>query len=109
MLHYEYLYYVLKFYAKEIATLAVGMTYKEISSTNIKNYQIPLPPLEVQQQIVNECEAVDQETDQARQTITAAKQKIEGKVQSVIYAGYEMKKLEDVAEKLVAGGDVQEK
>ena len=106
VLHYEYLYYVLKFYAKEIATLAVGMTYKEISSTNIKNYQIPLPPLEVQQQIVNECEAVDQETDQARQTITAAKQQIEGKVQSVIYAGYEMKKLEDVAEKLVAGGDV---
>ena len=83
VLHYEYLYYVLKFYAKEIATLAVGMTYKEISSTNIKNYQIPLPPLEVQQQIVNECEAVDQETDQARQTITAARQKIEELVSSV--------------------------
>ena len=83
VLHYEYLYYVLKFYAKEITTLAVGMTYKEISSTNIKNYQIPLPPLEVQQQIVNECEAVDQETDQARQTITEAKQQIEELVSSV--------------------------
>ena len=96
VLHYEYLYYVLKFYAKEIATLAVGMTYKEISSTNIKNYQIPLLPLEVQQQIVNECEAVDQETDQARQTVTSAKHQIEAKVQSVINAGYEMKNIDRV-------------
>ena len=42
--------------------------------------KIPLPPLEVQQQIVDECEAVDQETDEDRQTITAVKQRIEEKV-----------------------------
>ena len=96
MLHYEYLYYVLKFYAKEIATLAVGMTYKEISSTKIKNHQIPLPPLEVQQKIADECEAVDQETDQARQTITETEQAIEERVQTVINAGHEMKKLDRV-------------
>ena len=45
--------------------------------------EIPLPPLEVQNQIADECDAVDQETDQARQTITAAKQKIEELVSSV--------------------------
>ena len=42
--------------------------------------KIPLPPLEVQQQIVNECEAVDRKTDQARQTIVTAKHQIEEKV-----------------------------
>ncbi len=83
VLHYEYLYYVLKIYAKEIATLSVGMTYKEINATKIKNFKIPLPPLEKQYQIANECEAVDQETDEARQTITASKQKIEELVNSV--------------------------
>ena len=106
VLYYEYLFYVLKFYAKEIETLAVGMTYKEISSTNIKNYQIPLPTLEVQQQIADECEAVDQETIEARQTITAAEQTIEEELQAVVSTGYKMKKLEDIAEKLIAGGDV---
>ncbi len=105
VLHYEYLYYVLKFCAKEIATLSVGMTYKEINATKIKNVKIPLPPLEKQYQIANECEAVDQETDEARQTITASKQEIEKNVQAVINAGHEMKKLEDIAEELVAGGD----
>ena len=45
--------------------------------------KIPLPPLEVQQRIVDECDAVDQGTDQARQSITAAKQQIETLVSSV--------------------------
>ena len=101
--HYEYLFYVLKFYAKEIETLAVGMTYKEISSTNIKNYQIPLPPLEVQQKIADECAVVDQVTDSARQAITAAEQQIEEKVQAVVRNGYGMKKLGDIAD-IKSGG-----
>ena len=49
----------------------------------LKNLKIPLPLLTVQQQIVNECEGVDQETDEARETITASKQKIEELVSSV--------------------------
>ena len=103
VLYYEYLFYVLKFYAKEIETLAVGMTYKEISSTNIKNYQIPLPTLEVQQQIADECEAVDQETKQAHQTIATTKQWIEEKVQAVVRNGYGIKQLGDIAD-IKSGG-----
>ena len=49
----------------------------------LKNLEIPLPPLEIQQQIVNECDAVDQETDQAHRTIAATKQRIEELVSSV--------------------------
>ena len=62
----------------------------------LKNLEIPLPPLEIQQQIVDECDAVDQGTDQAHQIITAAKQMIGEKVEMVINAGYEMKKIGDV-------------
>ena len=83
-----------------------GSAQGGLNSTNLKQIKIPLPPLEVQKQIVDECDAVDQETDEARQTITTAEQTIEEKVQAVINSGYEMKKLEDVADKLVAGGDV---
>ena len=83
-----------------------GSAQGGLNSTNLKEIKIPLPPLNVQQQIVDECEAVEQEANQAHQTIIAAEQAIEEKVQAIENANYEMKKLEDIAEELVAGGDV---
>ena len=47
-----------------------GMSFDSIStSEELPKIKIPLPPLEVQQKIADECEAVNRETDQARQTI----------------------------------------
>ena len=69
----------------------------------LKNLKIPLPLLAVQQQVVNECEVVDQETDQAHQTITTAEQTIKESVQAVINMGYEIKKIGDVY-KTASGG-----
>ena len=68
-IHYEYLYEVLKFYAKNIEHLAGGMTFKEVSKTSIANFKIPLPPLEIQQKIVEECEAVDKSSDKSQDDI----------------------------------------
>lgn len=45
--------------------------------------EIPNPPPAEQTKIINECEAVDQETDQAHQTITTSEQQIEELVSSV--------------------------
>ena len=74
-----------------------GMSFDSISTSDeLPEIRIPLPPLDVQQQIVDECDAVDQETDQARQIITAVEQMIEEKVQVVLNASYEMKKIGDV-------------
>ena len=50
-----------------------GSAQGGLNSTNLKEIKIPLPPSEVQQQIVDECEAVDKQTGQALQTITAAR------------------------------------
>ena len=83
-----------------------GSAQGGLNLTNLKEIKIPLPPLEVQQRIVTECNEVDQETDQARQIITAAERTIEEKLQVVVNTGYPMKRLEDIAEKLIAGGDV---
>ncbi len=83
-----------------------GSAQGGLNSTNLKEIKIPLPPPYIQQQIVDECEAVDQETDEAREAITRAKQEIEEKLQVIEIANYELKKLEDIAEELVAGGDV---
>lgn len=73
-----------------------GSAQGGINSTNLKEIKIPMPPPKIQRQIVDECETVDQETDQARQTITAAEQTIEEKVQVVINAGHEMKNIDRV-------------
>ncbi len=58
------MYEILRFYASDIALLAGGMTFKEISKTNISNFKIPLPPLEVQQQIVESIAKFDESKNQ---------------------------------------------
>ncbi len=60
-----------------------GSTFEQISTGDLRKKKIPLPPLNIQQQIVDECEAVDKEVEQARQKVTATKQQIEKLVSSV--------------------------
>jgi len=49
--------------------LASGGTFKEISKTNFSNFAIPLPPLEIQKQIVAELDSYQKIIDGARQVI----------------------------------------
>ena len=70
-LHYEYLYYVLKREAKNIESLASGMTYPEISKTLISEYKIPLPPLLEQQKIVSEIETIESKITELEKEINA--------------------------------------
>ena len=42
-----------------------GAAQGGINSTNLKEIKIPLPPPEVQKQIVGECNIVDEETNQS--------------------------------------------
>jgi type I restriction enzyme, S subunit len=48
----EYIYYFLKFAAKEIDYQASGTTFKEISGKGFSLVMVPLPPLEEQKRIV---------------------------------------------------------
>ena len=66
-----------------LGEIASNASPPSISEDNLQEIKIPLPPLEVQRQIVNECDAVDQETNQAHQTIAATKQRIEELVSPV--------------------------
>lgn len=79
-----------------LGEIASNASPPSISEDNLKEIKIPLPPPEVQQQITDECEVVDQETDQAYQTITTTTQQIEEKVESVINAGYETKRIDRI-------------
>ena len=55
----------------------LGVTFSSISREEITNISIPLPPLDIQQQIVAECEKVDEEYSTAQKTIEENKRKIE--------------------------------
>ena len=82
-------------YKNIIRNTSTGSNIQNLSGT-LEQIKIPLPPSEVQKQIVGECNAVDKETDDAHQTIITAKQEIAEKVQFVINAGHEMKKIDRV-------------
>lgn len=83
-------------YWKQVDLLTTTLAQPNLNAESMKQIRIPLPPLEEQQQIVDECEAVDQDTHQARQAITAVEQEIERKLQAVINVEHNMKKIGDV-------------
>ncbi len=69
---------------KALESLADGSSGQiELTLTTIGEIQIPLPPLEIQQQIVTECEAVDTEAAAAHDRIDAARQSIESQVDAI--------------------------
>jgi type I restriction enzyme M protein len=73
----EYLYYILKFRKAYLVSLSVGGAQPNISQTIIRNLQIPLPPLSVQEEIVREIEGYQRIIDGARQVVESYQSRIE--------------------------------
>ncbi len=65
----EFLAYMMKRLTPEMERMASGGTFKEISKSAIATLKIPLPPLEVQNQIVAEIEGYQRIIDGARQVL----------------------------------------
>lgn len=53
-----------------------GTGLKHLQKNDFRTMQIPLPPLDIQQKIVSECEKVDEEYDNSRMSIEGYKKKI---------------------------------
>lgn len=85
---------LLKLYLKEYLTntnvshIITGSAQPQITRTNLSPLQIPLPPLEVQEQIIAECVVVDNEYNAAQETIQTVKQNIQGVFDSLQTAGF---------------------
>lgn len=73
-----YLALMIKRLAPEMDNLASGGTFKEISKTNFCSLQIPLPPIEVQREIVAEIEGYQKLIDGCRQVVDSWKPDIQG-------------------------------
>jgi len=65
----KYLYYLLRSREETLVGLSVGGAQPNISQTIIKDFKIPLPPIEVQQEIVDELEGYQKIIDGCRQVV----------------------------------------
>lgn len=72
-----YLNLMLNFMIETInANYFKGAGLKHLQKQDLKQIKVPIPPPKVQQQIVDKCERVDNEAEQAHQTIATAQQQI---------------------------------
>ena len=65
----KYLYYILRSQEDTLVGLSVGGGQPNISQTIIKEFEIPIPPIEVQQEIVDELEGYQKIIDGCRQVL----------------------------------------
>ena len=69
----KYLYQVLKNRQEEIFSYQKGAAQKHVYPKDFENFQIPVPPLEKQQEIVDEIEQFQKVIDGARQVIEGSR------------------------------------
>ncbi len=72
----EYIAFVLTEKVEEMNEMSSGSTFKEISKASFSEIEIPLPPLEIQQQIVTEIEGYQKIIDGAKQVVNNYKPSI---------------------------------
>ncbi|MEA3448457.1 MAG: N-6 DNA methylase, partial [Bacteroidota bacterium] len=72
-----FLYYLLKYKQEEIYRFQVGMGQPHVYPKDFNGFQIPLPPISVQEEIVAEIESYQKIIDGARQVVENYKPKID--------------------------------
>lgn len=96
----------------DLSTMITGTAQPQITRENLSPYKIPLPPLDIQQQIVSECEAIDGEVEQAQQNVKNLKSNITDVLIEMNKYG-ETKKLEAIcslkAGQFVSASDISDK
>ena len=92
------LYSLVRIGFKELESLADGVSGPiELTLGTIGEIQIPLPPLDIQHQIVTECEAVDTEATAARERIAAALADMESRVEAIYASAAPRQEIDQLA------------
>lgn len=65
----HYLVYILRLSKQTLENSATNPIVKHINLATLKNLKIPLPPLEIQKQIVSECEKVEEQYNTIKMSI----------------------------------------
>lgn len=79
----KFLYYVLSSKTNDLIEMSVGGAQPNISQGIIKNIEIPLPPLEVQEEIVSQIQEEEKAIEECKKLIKLHQDKINTKIQSI--------------------------
>jgi type I restriction enzyme M protein len=82
-INYTFLAYMIKQLVPKMEVLASGGTFKEISKTNFCSLEIPLPPIEIQREIVAEIEENQKAVEKCKNQIELHEDKIRHIVEKV--------------------------
>ena len=63
LVNVDFLYYYLKTKIKALESLGTGTTFKEVSKEAVENFEIDLPPLEIQDKIANILSNIDNQIE----------------------------------------------
>ena len=74
---YTYLILQSSFIQEQLESLKIGIAQPNLSLAQINSFKMPLPPLEIQTQIVQACEAIDTEVKNSIKKIEKARHEIE--------------------------------
>jgi type I restriction enzyme M protein len=87
-----FLYYILKAEIAQLKDGSYGSIFKAITTKTFSEIKIPLPPKEIQEQIVADIEVLEKEEAKAKEKIKADKERIEN-VCLQVYSTYNKEKL----------------
>lgn len=79
----KFIYYLLKLKQDYIYSLQSGMGIPHLYVKDLINYEIPLPPLDIQEEIVAKIEEEEKAVEECKKLIEIHKAKINAKIQSV--------------------------
>ncbi len=91
-----FIFYFLKKSQEYIYSLAHGSAQPHVYGSDLANIKIPLPPLDIQSQIVSECEVIDAECEKARSVIENQRSEIDSVLSSIHASDYPIKSISDV-------------
>lgn len=78
-----YLAYIFTLLKPRMLELSSGGTFKEISKSNFETLEIPLPPIEVQEDIVLELESIHKENQELEKRINENKNNIKNRLNKI--------------------------
>lgn len=79
----EFLYYVLIYQKESNNSQSVGAVFKNLTTDQIKQFDIPIPTLDIQRQIVGKIEAERMSVESAKKLIEIYEEKIKNKIGEV--------------------------
>lgn len=90
---YEYVYYLLCNYKNKFIEHSSGTTVKGLKISDLKNIQLPLPPLPEQHRIVSRIEELFSELDHAEEGLKKAQKQLEVYRQALLKSAFEGKRI----------------